>query len=1584
MNRTLEPLRQVAGLYIATLQKLLACGISIKPGRLNKTQLKEFAKSGISEEYAHLNFRNITRKHTDALLGVSDNYGRQLYGTALLGGWADVSLTTYKPKQPRVCQGRIAKYDSKKGSTPQLVEVKHPEDVGVNGNTIDVVEGMKKAVATAQRSGNKTYAFNGLMHGLHLKDDISALVAEGVEVRVILDNDNSINAVEEARRLVKGLSPGIKIAQFKGYKGIDDAFMAGIKLENLQWVDASEWIANYSGYLSGDAYTFSAPRFHEVNVPDNKSLVVVRGAKNTGKTHAVETYCKLHPDRVTINGTHRRTLAIANADRLNIPYIEDADYKEGSVALCLNKLEKIKIEDAVGAILVLDEVVQVVDYLMHSDTLNHIRAKVFSHLQILLTTVRETSGTCFTMDADSDRKTLNIIKALGGFTEKDVFSITNTFVHDRGKAYFTNDKVALLNDCLQQVLAGKKVWFCLSAQEAISKMGTTVVEQWFIDRGVSAQWICRVDATTVGDQSHPAYRAASRLPEFTNEFRLYLVSPTLATGCDIQTYDFDFVYSLQSGAQRVDSARQAPERIRDTKPVRIVYAAEQVPWKNESGLTTPSLIADYREAHDQALKMFEPSWFEELEDTSRASIIQAVEEWYVIDAHERWDEKQHYGAKLFQGMRADGYQLEQFKPANKLSGEERQSILEELKVISEAAVVAEMLHRELKDFEKRLNDEEAKECYKNLEKLTPDETAALEAYQIRKRYGLIPTVAVQKALAEGKGQQLENQFDALDGYKLKQQIWQRDHYSSAGKEGSRELTTDFVKRSSRMMRIKALHDVNFFNRILQEFSSEDADQLLTDLRAASLNITLFNLPTSGAYPVKAIRAIAAQFNFKLITVKRSKKGVRTYQAVDEGFILGDSLEDLKPQVFSHFKEKLQKSVDNWKSFKEDYHKVKRGERLDSAVTLPPLSDGFKYAKLSTRAKTLPGLPLQPAIQMVTEANVAAFQEWLVSKKELAIDIETYGEGKRGGLNHLTGKIRLIQFATAGSIWVVEQTNFNLIRNALVQCLANSKQRKIGHNIMFDLRFLRRDFGVLARNCADTMFGSKCLLGDMGAAQITSHSLQQACENFLGVEVDKTEQKSDWGAELTQAQIDYAARDPWLTYLLYQRLKMLTQDPSLLLFPFPKMMAWEAWEEENGFLFAAQQMEDTGYEIDAELFAETQARYQSVRDELMSKWEVPYLPTQKGKLQQFLNDKYGLALNSLGKATAAENLEIPEIKLMQQICACDANLHQLEMIKTQMLLRGGRVKPHFTVLSGTGRTSSGATKIEKCLINLQSLAARVNPVLEDFKLPALKALFKTQLIIDLPASHGRISAELGNDAKALEAYQNDKIDMHCGTAAAVAQAVFPEEHLTADWIQANKKSGKAKGLRDTAKNTYYGWLNGAGVSTIQRQIKSNLQINADRPACQKALEGLQNVFSGTTEFAKSKLKELEENKFVINNIVCGWMEFAGTYLCWKLGTVGGDLKVTATKAFAGIWSRTESLLMKRSCSRIAEKFADMPEWGAKLQNFIHDEINCEIGHPDAATFAHAVVREEFGRICPRTVVGFDPLEKCYPLENWSQK
>jgi hypothetical protein len=1567
---------------------------SIRPSKLNKAQLAEFSKSAISPEYASVNFCNIPKSKAPILLDANTPQELALKNSALQGGWATYDGSIFKPKNPRTSSGKLVKYESLKN--PQLIEVRHPEGTAIDQSApIYFVEGHKKAVAVAEATKAQVYSFSGLSVGIHLADQMNEMPGQK---RIILDNDSKIKSVTLARSLVAKLSPDFEIALFSGFKGIDDALTDGVPFSQVRFIPLSDWSASISGYIDGNNYTFSSPQFHDVEIPESIRFTILQAHKGTGKTWYMSQLAKkrLKSGNVFVK-THRINLSRANAKKLCIPYIDDENYKEngGSVGLCIDSILKIKLDDCIGATIFIDEFCQVLDHLMNSDTLKNKRSAIIKRFCEILMRVRETGGLIVVADADADSKSVELLKAFGGFTKEDIFLIRNTYVFKKGIARhslgaFIKTKsgessrrypVDIVAKILKEALAGKRLFCCLSAQQVLSKYSTQTIEQLLITNGVDSSDILRIDSETIGDSTHPAYKAAERIDELCAKYPIILASPSLNTGVDIQYKGFDCALGIFSGTLDSNGVRQFLSRVREWDCERIFYAPNKQQSFGDNPITNKSDLDLLKAAQEQSLKLIDEDWYSEINESAKEKIIPATTDYFLKQSWEKQREKYEYAKRIKQGLIAEGFTVERFQ--SEITTQEATDIYKQLEQISKDLSEA----RRLLVQEKEVDEETAKKLYES-QVTSVEDKAGLKGYEIRRQLNLAPTPEVQIALEQGIRAKLENNFAATEGYEISQQLWQKEQYWKSDRGDTQESASDFVKRNLRPARIKALHKVDFFNFIQEPFNSADANRLFAELRKDALNLKLFpELPKKETQQaIKAIKTLAERFNFDVVEAGQDGNGKRSYIGIDKGFELSDGFEgitDVKPKIFEFWTEKRKKQADDWQSFKRDIYKVKLGQRLDSSKNLPKLSEDFKYAKLSTRARTLP-LPSQPNYRMVCRANASDFKLWLTSQQELAVDCETYGEGKKGGLNHIHGSIKLIQFATTDAIWIVEQGNFDLIRNEVKALLENPNQRKIGHNIMFDLRFLRKEFGVLAPNCADTMLGSRCLLGDLGAAHITSHSLQQASENFLGIEVDKTEQKSDWGGELTSEQIAYAAKDPWLTFVLYKRLEELTKDPSLLLLPLPKMIAYEAWEVENRFLFAAQQMEDTGYEIDIALLVKTKEQYQSVRDELMSKWDAPHLPTQKGKLQQFINEKYGLSLKSLGKATAAENSNIPEIKLMQQICACDAILHTLGSIETQIEIHQGRVKPYFKVLSGTGRTSSGATGIEKCLINLQSLAARVNPVLKEFNLPALKALFKTDLIIDLPASHGRISAELGNDENALKAYMDDSVDMHCGTAAAVAQAVFPEEALTAEWIQANKKSGKAKGLRDTAKNTYYGWLNGAGVSTIQRQIKSNLQINADKSACQKALEGLQSVFSGTTDYAKQKLKDLEENQFVVNGIVCGFMEFAGTYLCWKLGVVGGDLKVPATKAFAGIWSRTEALLMKRSCYRIAEKFNSMPEWNSKLQNFIHDEINAQIGCDEAASFAHSVVKEEFGKICYRTVVGFDPIEKCYPLNNWSDK
>jgi len=1556
---------------------------TLKRSKLNKTQLKEFQASGISPDYAELNFTNITKSSSKDLLGVESRQDALRKGSSLLGGWASYDLSIYKPKHPRQSQGKTVKYESV--NSPALIEVLHPSEAPIDTSYTYFVEGFKKAVKVAQESKCKTFAFNGIGIGVHLIEDLNKVPGKK---RLIFDNDNSIRAMHIAMTLVSRLAGDWEIALFAHFKGIDDALGNGVDFSEIKFVNLATWCSHSGGYIDGKNYTFKSNQFHKPCIPSETRDLDIVGAKGTGKSWLMRQLAHdfLRDNRNVFAITHRINLSRKLAKEIGIPYIDDESYGGGSAGLCIDSIMKIKLEDCTGALILIDEICQVLDHLHNSDTLKYKRSAVYRHLIEIFQHNRETNGLIIKADADLDNKSSVLTSQLIGATKDETFLIRNLFNFEKGICEYTTgigkrtskgeskrkNPSNIVAKILKEALAGKRLFVCLSAQKVDSKFSTQIIEQYLIAHGVKPEDVLRIDSETVGDSTHLAFKAAERINELCANHPIILASPSLGTGVDIQYKGFDLIFGIFSGTLDPNSVRQFLSRVRDWDVPRIFYAPEIQQKFEEITLSKKSEFELYESAHTEALKLIDAPWYSALNEEIREKIYTASKDYYLKQSWEKEQEKTEYLKRIKLGLQKEGHELKEYQ--NEFTIDECTKIYNELKGIQETM---KEIRQELTESCEIKSEEEAKKLYE-MTSLTIEEKCGLKGYEIRRKFNLPPTPEVQSALEGQKVSALENQFAAFEGAEVSKAIWEKEQYWAQERKDAKETAHDFVKRNVRPMRIKALNKVKFFDVVLHDFEKNDAAKLLEELRKDPLNFKLFpSLPREESnQSIKSVGAISILFNLEVRQSKgQTSKGKRFYKAFDKGLLLSDSLTDVKPEIFKHWLDDRNKKAQDWQKFKQDIYLVKRGEWLDNSKDLPNLNGEFKYAKLSTRARTLL-LPTQPNYRIVCTQNLEEFKNWITSRYETACDIETHGEGKNRGLNHITGSIRLIQLADEKAIWIIERSHFDAVREIIKNFLANPKQRKIGHNFMFDLRFLRKEFGVLARNCADTMLGSRCLLGDMGAAQITSHSLQQACENFLGIEVDKSEQTSDWGGELSSEQLDYAARDPWLTYCLYKRLEAITKQPSILLLPFPEMMAWEAWEVENQFLFAAQQMESTGYEIDMPRLAETKAKYQNVLDQLLAKWTVPYEPTQKEKLRQFLNIKYSLSLKSLSKATAAKHLNIPEIKLMQQICSCEAILTCLKSIETQISINNGRVKPVFKILSGTGRTSSGATKIEKCLINLQSLAARVNPVLKEFKLPSVKALFFTDLIIDLPASHGRIASEESNDDNHLKGYLDKSIDMHCITAAAVAKAVFPGMNYTAEWIQANKDNDPiAKGLRDTAKNTYYGWLNGAGVARIKEQISSNLQIDADPAMCKAALDGLQSVFEKTTDYAKSKLLELETNQFVVNGLVCGWYRFGATYLCWKLGSVGGDLKVPATKAFAGIWSRLESLLMKRSCARIAEKFADMPEWNSKLQNFIHDEVNCEIGNLDAAKFAHSVIQEEFGKVCPRTVAGFDSFEKC---------
>lgn len=150
---------------------------------------------------------------------------------------------------------------------------------------------------------------------------------------------------------------------------------------------------------------------------------------------------------------------------------------------------------------------------------------------------------------------------------------------------------------------------------------------------------------------------------------------------------------------------------------------------------------------------------------------------------------------------------------------------------------------------------------------------------------------------------------------------------------------------------------------------------------------------------------------------------------------------------------------------------------------------------------------------------------LTAQGAIGLDTETTD------LDPYTSRLRLIQLAAANVVYIVDLDAFgggangNLKQDPalepLRQLLAAPRPIKIAHNSKFDAKFLKHNLGRDLGGLFDTLLASQLV----GAGDIEErHGLDAVASRYLGESVDKTERLSNWNLELSEAQLEYAARD----------------------------------------------------------------------------------------------------------------------------------------------------------------------------------------------------------------------------------------------------------------------------------------------------------------------------------------------------------------------------------------------------------------------------------------------------------------------------
>ena len=169
----------------------------------------------------------------------------------------------------------------------------------------------------------------------------------------------------------------------------------------------------------------------------------------------------------------------------------------------------------------------------------------------------------------------------------------------------------------------------------------------------------------------------------------------------------------------------------------------------------------------------------------------------------------------------------------------------------------------------------------------------------------------------------------------------------------------------------------------------------------------------------------------------------------------------------------------------------------------------------------------------TEEELRKAVELLSTHQVIGLDTETTE------LDPYYGRLRLIQLATPSGVHVIDVDAFrngdpkqNTALRSLRDLLAAPRPIKILHNAKFDAKFIKHTLGTDLGGIFDTLLASQLL----GAGDIEErHGLEAVASRYLSEAVDKTERLSNWNLELSESQLEYAARDAAVLLPLREKL-----------------------------------------------------------------------------------------------------------------------------------------------------------------------------------------------------------------------------------------------------------------------------------------------------------------------------------------------------------------------------------------------------------------------------------------------------------------
>ena len=154
------------------------------------------------------------------------------------------------------------------------------------------------------------------------------------------------------------------------------------------------------------------------------------------------------------------------------------------------------------------------------------------------------------------------------------------------------------------------------------------------------------------------------------------------------------------------------------------------------------------------------------------------------------------------------------------------------------------------------------------------------------------------------------------------------------------------------------------------------------------------------------------------------------------------------------------------------------------------------------------------------------------------------DGEFMGLNVRRDPLCLIQISSGNSdAHIVQFDRKNYDAPNLIKLLADENTTKIFHYGRADMAHIKYYLKTETNNILDTKIASK-----LARSYSDSHSLKTLIKEFINIDISKQFQSSDFGGELSSAQLKYCANDVMYLHKIHEELiKILERENRIKLY-----------------------------------------------------------------------------------------------------------------------------------------------------------------------------------------------------------------------------------------------------------------------------------------------------------------------------------------------------------------------------------------------------------------------------------------------------